>query len=324
LQSGAFLVESDFMQAVKRNAPATWTSNAWFGWTLALLASFSFSFAPPIARGVILAGMDSTTLLVLRLSLATLFFGLTILLMNPQLFKVSRQTFLVTSFAGATNGLGMLFFFWALERVDASLSSMIISLIPLVVLSLLALRGERFTYRHLIRLGLGLGGVYLLIGPGGTVDPHGIVLLVASIFCFSCQIVMLQWYLKGQDFRTVSFYISAGMTTVVTIYWALWGVQWQTPGAQSWLLIFALAFLSTFLARLFFVSAVDRIGGGQMTLLTPMETLLTVFWSLIFLHERFSPLQWVGGALVLSSALMAVQRLNLAKWRPRWRNWTRV
>lgn len=312
------------MQAVKSTALTPPASNAWFSWALAILASFSFSFAPPIARGVIVAGMDSTALIVLRLCLATLFFGVTILVMNPQLFRASRQTLVVTLFAGATNGLGMLFFFWALERVDASISSMIISLIPLVVLSLLALRGERFTYRHLIRLGLGLGGVYLLIGPGGDVDPHGIVLLVSSIFCFSCQIVMLQWYLKGQDFRTVSFYISLGMTTVVTLYWAIWGNQWHTPGAQTWLLIFALAFLSTFLARLFFVAAVDRLGGAHMTLLTPLETLLTVFWSLIFLHERFSPLQWVGGALVLSSALLAIQRLNLAQWRPRWRNWTRV
>jgi drug/metabolite transporter (DMT)-like permease len=300
------------------------TTNAWVGWALALFASFSFSFAAPIARGVILTGMDSTTLLVLRLSLATLFFGMTIAVMDARLFLVSRQTLLVTTFAGMTNGLGMLFFFWALERVHASIASMIISLIPLVVLSLLALRGERFTYRHFVRLGLGLGGVYLLIGPGGTVDPHGILLLVISIFCFSCQIVMLQWYLKGQDFRSVSFYISVGMAAVVVLYWATQGVAWQTPPVQSWLLIFALAFLSTFVARLTFVAAVDRIGGGQMTLLTPMETLLTVCWSMLFLQEHFTPLQWVGGALVLSSALLAVQRLNIAKWRPRWRNWTRV
>lgn len=302
----------------------TATRRTWFGWVLALFASFAFSFAAPIARGVILTGMDSTTLLVLRLGLATLFFGLIIAVMDRRLFLVSRQTLLVTTFAGATNGLGMLFFFWALERVNASIASMIISLIPLVVLSLLALRGERFTYRHFVRLGLGLGGVYLLIGPGGAVDPHGILLLVLAIFCFSCQIVMLQWFLKGQDFRSVSFYISTGMAAVVTLYWATQGVAWQTPPAQSWLLIFALAFLSTFVARLAFVAAVDHIGGGQMTLLTPLETLLTVTWSLLFLNEHFTPLQWVGGALVLVSALLAVQRLNIAKWRPRWRNWTRV
>lgn len=296
----------------------------WVGWVLALSASFAFSFAAPIARGVILAGMDSTTLLVLRLWLAMAFFGLTIVVTDRRLFLVSRQTLLVTSVAGATNGTGMLFFFWALERVEASMASMILSLIPLVVLSLLALRGERFTYRHLIRLALGLGGVYLLIGPGGTVDTRGILLLVIAIFCFACQIVLLQWYLKGQDFRSVSFYIALGMALVIGLYWLMQGVAWQAPPPQSWLLIFALAFLSTFLARLTFVAAVDRIGGGQMTLLTPLETLLTVCWSLIFLHERFTPLQWVGGTLVLSSALLAVQRLHLAKWRPRWRNWTRV
>lgn len=296
----------------------------WIGWFLAFFASFSFSFAAPIARGVILTGMASTTLLVLRLCIATFFFGLTIVVMNPRLFLVSRQTLLITTFAGATNGLGMMFFFWALERVNASIASMVISLIPLVVLSLLALRGERFTYRHLIRLGLGLGGVYLLIGPGGTVDPHGVLLLMIAILCFSCQIVMLQWYLKGQDVRTVSFYISVGMAAVVVIYWFSQGAPWQTPPTQSWLLIFALAFLSTFIARLSFVAAVDHIGGGQMTLLTPLETLLTVFWSILFLQEHFTPLQWVGGALVLSSALLAIQRLHIAKWRPRWRNWTRV
>ena len=313
------------------NQPITYTSpgaaqssRVWMGWALALFASFAFSFAAPIARGVILAGVDSTTLLVLRLWLAMAFFGLTIVVMDRRLFRVSQQTLLVTLVAGATNGVGMMFFFWALERVDASIASMVISLIPLVVLSLLALRGERFTYRHLIRLALGVGGVYLLIGPGGTVDPHGVLLLVVAIFCFSCQIVLLQWYLKGQDFRSVSFYIALGMALVIGLYWLMQGVAWQSPPRQSWLLIGALAFLSTFLARLTFVSAVDRIGGGQMTLLTPMETLLTVCWSLIFLHERFTPLQWVGSTLVLSSALLAVQRLHLAKWRPRWRNWTRV
>lgn len=301
-----------------------WAEAVWVGWALGIGASFLFSFAPTIARGVILSGMDSTTLLLWRLWLATIFFGLTIFATNYRLFVVSRQTLLVTSFAGIMNGIGMMLFFWALELVDASISSMVISLIPLVVLSLLALRGERFTYRHIIRLALGLGGVYLLIGPGGHVDPHGILLLVCAILCFSVQIVLLQWYLKGQDARTLSFYISIGMTLVVTLYWWTLPIPWQLPAVNNWLLIFCLAFLSTFLSRLAFVSAVDKIGGGQMTLLTPMETLLTVCWSLIFLGERLSPLQWVGSTLVLSSALLAIQRLELARWRPRWRNWTRV
>ena len=317
-------ITDEAAEATNERSGKGWKEAIWVGWALGIGASCLFSFAPTIARGVILSGMNSTTLLLWRLWLAMIFFGITIFATNYRLFVVSRQTLLVTSFAGAMNGIGMMLFFWALELVDASISSMILSLIPLVVLSLLALRGERFTYRQIIRLGLGLGGVYLLIGPGGHVDPHGILLLMGAICCFAVQIVLLQWYLKGQDARTLSFYISIGMTLVVTLYWWTLPMPWVWPVGNNWLLIFCLAFMSTFLSRLAFVSAVDKIGGGQMTLLTPMETLLTVCWSLLFLGERLSPLQWVGGLLVLSSALLAIQRLQLARWRPRWRNWTRV
>jgi drug/metabolite transporter (DMT)-like permease len=294
------------------------------GWVLAILASACFSLAPPVARGAILAGIDPTTLLVLRMGLATLGFAVTIILMKPALFWITRQTLLVTCFAGLMNGIGMLLFFWALVRVDASVSAMMISSVPLVVLSLLALRGERFTYRHLIRLALGLGGIYLLLGPGGDVDPTGVGMLVVAVFCFAIQITLLQWYLRGQDPRTVSFYISIFMLSVVLTYWLTREIQWQAPGVSGWLSVVTLAVVSTFLARLMFVAAVDRIGGGQMTLLAPLETLLTLIWATAFLGERLAPLQLVGGALVLGSALLAIQRLGLAQWRPRWRNWARV
>jgi drug/metabolite transporter (DMT)-like permease len=75
---------------------------------------------------------------------------------------------------------------------------------------------------------------------------------------------------------------------------------------------------------LFMVAAINRIGSGQMALLTPLETLLTVTWSMLFLDERLTTIQWVGGGLILASALLAIQRLGRAQWPPRWRLWTRV
>ena len=159
-------VTAEAAEATSKAGGKRWQEAVWVGWALGIGASCLFSFAPTIARGVILSGMNSTTLLLWRLWLATIFFGITIFATNYRLFQVSRQTLLVTSFAGTMNGIGMMLFFWALELVDASISSMILSLIPLVVLSLLALRGERFTYRHIIRLGLGLGRAAMLIRMG--------------------------------------------------------------------------------------------------------------------------------------------------------------
>ena len=114
------------------------------------------------------------------------------------------------------------------------------------------------------------------------------------------------------------------MALVVTLWWWFQGGIWQAPGLRGWVAIGSLALVSTYLARFALVAAVARIGGSQMAMLAPVETLFTVTWSMLFLGERLSPLQWVGGALILTSALLAIQRLDRSHWRPRWLTWIRT
>ncbi len=302
----------------------TASAATWTGWFVALAASFSFSFAAPIARGTITSGMDPTTLVALRLLLSTVLSGVTVFLLKRSSLRMDRRGLLVTALAGGLNGFGMMLMFWSLARVAASLASMILSLLPLVVLTLLALRGERFTYRHTIRLMLGLTGAYFLIGPGGNADLIGVGLLVIAIFCFSGHMTLLQWYLRPYDALAVSFYISLAMASVVGLVWVLEGAHWQAPSWQGWLAVAALVLISTYLARLLMIVAINQIGSGQMALLTPLETLLTVTWSILFLGERLTVVQWIGGVLILASALLAIQRLGQARWPPRWRLWART
>lgn len=291
---------------------------------MAFAASFSFSFAAPIARGAIVGGMDPTTLVTVRLLLGTILSGVTALVINPKALRIDRRGLLIMMLAGGLNGLGMMLMFWSLARVAASLASMIISLLPLLVLTLLALRGERFTYRHTIRLLLGLTGAYFLIGPGGEADLVGVGLLIVANFCFAGHMSLLQWYLRPYDALAVSFYISLAMAAVVSAAWVIEGAHWQDPGWQGWLAVAALVLISTYLARLLMIVAINQIGSGQMALLTPLETLLTVTWSILFLGERLTWVQWIGGVLILSSALLAIQRLGQARWPPRWRLWART
>jgi len=83
----------------------------------------------------------------------------------------------------------------------------------------------------------------------------------------------------------------------------------------GWLAVIALAIVSTYIARLAFFAAVGAIGGAQVSLLGPVETLLSVTWSVLFLQERLTLWQWLGGGLILISALLAVQRLGRVNLR---------
>jgi drug/metabolite transporter (DMT)-like permease len=134
---------------------------------------------------------------------------------------------------------------------------------------------------------------------------------------------LIQWFLQDYDARSVTLYVVMYMTLVAVGFWFAQDTAWQDPGWSGWLVIGILAFVSTYLARLTLFVGVRLLGSGQIALLAPLETLLTVLWSVLFLHERLTFWQWVGGVLVLISALLAVKRLNRARWRPRWRIWSR-
>ncbi len=280
------------------------------GWLIAIVSTACFSVAPPIARGAILAGLPPTAVLVGRMVIALALLLGFIIVLSPDRLTIDRRLGLIALLSGVINGIGFLTFFAALSRLDASIASMIFSLSPLVVLGLLALRGERMTRRHLVRLALGVGGVYLLIGPGGDVDMVGVALVMVTVITVSLHLVMVQWYLPGVPARTVTLYVNVGVTAVCVIAWQWAGRPWQDPGPTGWAAILALAIISTFLARLLLFIGVRRLGSGQIALLAPLETLLTVIWSFLFLGERLTAVQWLGGLLILLS--MALAR----RWRP--------
>ncbi|MBW7885959.1 MAG: DMT family transporter [Caldilineaceae bacterium] len=286
------------------------------GWILAVFATVSFSIALPVARAAILDGFDSTTLLLLRMILATILFGATLLITDRSKLRIERRGLAAALVVGALNGAGMVLFFLSLNELEASLASMIIALSPPIVLSLLALRGEKLTRRHLVRLALALAGVYFLIGPSGAIHWGGLALALLAMFLFSLQMALTQWTLVGYPVRAVVFYVTAIMTLFVGLWWLAQGAPWTPPSAGGWLAVVVLAIVSTYLARLAYFLAIGRIGSGQLSLLGPLETMLTVTWSILWLGERLSLPQTAGGALILASALLAVKRLGRVnlKW----------
>ncbi len=294
-----------------------------YGWLLALGATIAFSLATPIARSLLVGGANPSGLVTIRLIIATALHGLAIGLTAPALFRLKRSSGIIALLAGVTNGVGMLLYFMGLSRLSASITAMLLAMSPLIVLTLLVLRGEKLTRRHAVRICLALSGVYLVIGPGGNVDTVGVALILLSVLAFSTQMVLLQWYLRSLDPRTVAFYVSAGMLLVVGLYWLGIGLPWQPLGTTGWVGLITLAVVSTFLARLAMYAAVTHIGSSQMSMLTPLEILLAVIWSVAFLGEQLTVAHVLGGALILVSTLLAIQRLNLTWRRPRWRTWFR-
>ena len=300
------------------------TQNRWLGWLLALLFLLAGSFLPPLIRAAIDGGLNPTTLAMARYLIGVMLLGAALGVAAPVHFRIDRHGLLVAGLSGLLDGISVLVFTWALTRVSASIASMLSSISPLFVLLLLALRGEKFTYRNSVRMALGIGGIYLLIGPGGQVDGWGVLLVLFAVLIHASQLVIVQWFLRDYDTWQVTIYHFIGAALAVSALWLLQGGEWHVPGHISWLFIGALA-LGSLATRVGAIGAIRYIGSGQIALLTPLASLLAVVWSMLFLSEQFSLVQWLGGLLIITSALLAIRRMRRARgFRRGWRSWLRL
>lgn len=282
----------------------------WLGWTLAITSTLAFSLATPLGKAAISLGITPTTLLVLRFGISIALLVATLGVTAPGKLRVDRKGLFIIGGAGVMNGFGVLSFFWSLTRMDASVATMIFSISPVVVLGVLALGGEKLTYRQFIRLGLGLIGVYLLIGPSGQADWLGVLLICGNIISVSIEFAVIQWYARNYDTRTITLYVMSGMLTTIGTFWLFQGAPWPDPGWQGWLVAGVMGVVTGYFAWWAMFTSMRYIGGSQVILLTPLETLLSVLWSVLFLQERLSGWQWLGGLFILVSAILAVKRLS--------------
>jgi drug/metabolite transporter (DMT)-like permease len=266
---------------------------------------------------MIVGGMAPSTLLVLRLTLASILLGVTMAIVAPHKLKLTRRGLWLMLVVGGLAGFEIATFFWSLAYVDAATSSIIKSVQPLVVLLLLTFGGERMTGRHWIRLLLSMVGIYLLVGVGGKIDPFGAFLIGLSLLFYGLQLAQVQWWLQEYDIWTTAFYLTSIMSIVVTGWWFTQGTPWHPPTVTEWTVIVVLAVVGTYFARLALFSAIARIGSGQIALMWPLQTLTAIVIAVIFLQERLTPIQWFGGALVLAATFLALPGVRLRRIRLR-------
>ena len=114
---------------------------SWFGWSMALASTFASSIVTPLVRGAVVGGMDPISLLLMRLLIATLLLVGTMAVLEPARLKIDRRGLWLVTVIGLIAGIEICCFFWSLAFVDASMTAMIKSTQPLVVLLMLGMGG---------------------------------------------------------------------------------------------------------------------------------------------------------------------------------------
>jgi drug/metabolite transporter (DMT)-like permease len=205
---------------------------------------------------------------------------------------------------GMVNGVGSLFYYTGLQRLDASLASLLYALYPIWVFIFLSSSGHAISRMAVGRLGLGLVGLYLITGAGSTrLDSLGVMLMLASAAAYGWHLVLGQWVLADVDSRTVTLYVLTTMAVVVDLARVMGGGPLAPISTSGWEAILSLAAVMAF-SRLTMFAGLKRLGGVQTALLSITELLTTLLVAFVVLGERLSVTQWVGAAILIASVVL--------------------
>lgn len=298
------------------------------GVAAALSSAFFLGLAPVFGKQAINLGVPPIGVVALRTIFAALLLLGVILLFKRQFLYIYPAGLLGCFLAGGINGLGSLFYYASLGRIDASLGQLLYSLYPLFVVLFLWLDSQPPSRLTIVRLFLILPGMYLLLqAKHQPIDLVGVAMMLISSALYAMHLPINQRVLYDMPAPTVTLYTLLAMSAVVV---PAYGLSYLLGGASifpavrvAWGPIAGLT-LVTFLSRLTLFLGVKNLGGIQTALLGLGELLVTIFFAHFWLGEKLATTQWVGAIMLLFSlGMIAFEKTAPQRYRGGLLSWLR-
>ncbi|MGB3211161.1 MAG: DMT family transporter [Desulforhopalus sp.] len=217
---------------------------------------------------------------------------------------------------------GLYFFFetFGLQYTSATKTSLIIATIPVVVLMLSALfLKERLRPINMLGIFFSLAGVALLVfGGQAQAGLHevmiGDMMIFGAVLAASVYMIMTRKLGESLSSRQITGMqiIFGALLFLPAFLWDLPQLNWQTISGESLFALIVLTVFATIGAFLCYNYALTRIPAAQAAVCINGIPLVTAGGAWVLLGESLSPVQLLGGVLVLVAVLLANHTPKLA------------
>lgn len=273
------------------------------GTALVLVSATAFATLAILVKLAYAAGLTVDQVLAFRFGLAGAGM-LAIAAATRQSFRGLQRGRLGALVAmGLTGYSGQAFsFIYALATLPASLVELILYTYPaLVALAAWVVYRRRVTAVHGAALLASFLGVALLVGGLRFATGGGLLFAAAAPVVYTAYILVGDYAMRGTPPLQAGVIVTSSAAVTFLVATGLRGELRPPATGQGWLLLAAIALVPTMLALTTFLAALPRIGAGRTALLSTWEPVVTVALAVALLGDRFSPLQALGGLLVIAS-----------------------
>jgi drug/metabolite transporter (DMT)-like permease len=273
------------------------------GVLLIIISAISFGVMPVFARLAYASGADPITVLFLRFGTAAVVM-LGIMLASKTPFP-HGLVLLELVLLGAIGYVGeSLAYFIALRLASPGLVALLLYIYPALVTALSAVfLKEHLTTLKIVALFLALSGTALTIQitSGGSIV--GILLGIAAAVDYAIYILLGSRIVRRSGSIGSTAIIIVSTAGVYAIIAPIHGLVF--PGSPlGWVAVLAIALVSTVLSFVTFFAGLGRIGPTSASTLSTFEPIVAVALAAIVLGETITPVQTLGGALILIAVVI--------------------
>lgn len=240
----------------------------------------------------------------LRTGTAALLLLLIMVLFRRQFLYIYPAGLLGCAIAGSINGIGSIFYYIGLSRLNASVAQVLYALYPFFVAIWLRLDHQPTSRLTTLRMILAFLSAILLAWAGTSViDLTGVFFMLISAAMYAFHIPINQRVLYDLPAPTVTVYTLLSMSAIVVPAYLIFDRTLPLGHSTPWLPVLGLTAV-TFFSRLTLFLGVKHIGGMQTAILGLGELLIAILFSHLWLDERLTLYQWAGMAGLGLSLLM--------------------
>jgi len=261
-------------------------------------------------RFLALTGVDGLTLSLARFLIATPLLIAAAYLASSLRLPRSLSIAVLLAAAGATGIAGFNYFFYSsLEHVSAATTAFIATLAtPLTYIASVLLGYERLSFRGVLGVSLSMAGLYLLLGPslgGGLAGP--LLALAAAVSWTLYTLIVKKLTGVMGPLEVLAWASVVGTLLLLAAGWR--GLVEAAPGFTplQWLVIVYVALVPGFLGYLAWNYGVERIGPARSAVFIPGVPLTAALLSAALLGEVPSPLEALGGLLIVAGIYIVVR-----------------
>jgi drug/metabolite transporter (DMT)-like permease len=298
----------------------TATRDQRLGAALCLASAVAFGVLAVFGKLAFDAGVGVLTLLFVRFALAAPILWVAAFRRAGSLARTPAGTLLAALALGAVGyALQAALYFAALERMDASLLSLLLYTYPaFVTVAAIALGRETANRRRIGALLVSSAGVALVLAGAGAAgfDWLGAAMGVGAALSYTAYILVSDRVGGRLDPLPLSALVTTGAAVTFGVAGVATGTLDTGFAGEGWGWLAAIAVVSTVTPIVLFFAGLRRVGPSMAAILSTLEPPTTVAFAFLVFGESLTGVQIAGGALVLAAVVVLQARPRRAVSAP--------